>query len=113
MKHFHPRKGDHGQQIELHAPSQPTAPSSWDDPNEIATVTPDRPCPLTLNGIAFADWMDAPTTTAGWEEQVAQTAATFTEPPMTTATGKQVDVYPIFMHNYGLPSRRLQRCSKY
>ena len=41
MKHFHPRKGDHGQQIELHAPSQPTALSSWDDPNEIATVTPD------------------------------------------------------------------------
>ena len=62
MKHFHPRKGDHGQQIELHAPSQPTALSSWDDPNEIATVTPDGPCPLTLNGIAFADWAAAPTT---------------------------------------------------
>ena len=56
MKHFHPRKGDHGQPVELNAPSQPTAPSSWIDPNEIATVTPDGPCPLTLNGIAFADW---------------------------------------------------------
>ena len=48
MKHFHPRKGDHGQPVELNAPSQPTAPSSWDDPNEIATVTPDGPCPLML-----------------------------------------------------------------
>ena len=88
MKHFHPRKGDHGQPVELNSPSQPTAPSSWDDPNEIATVTPDGPCPPTLNGIAFADWIDAPTTAAGWEEQVALTAANFTEPPMTTVTGK-------------------------
>ena len=88
MKHFHPRKDDHGHPVELKVPSQATALSNWADPTQIATITPDGPGPASLNGIIFADWVDAPTTTGGWEEQVALTAPVFTEPPMMSTPGK-------------------------
>ncbi len=88
MKNFHPRPDEHGQQVELMAPSQATDVSSWADPGQIATITPGAAGPAALNGIVFADWVEAPTTAAGWEGQAEQAAAPFTEPPVASAPGK-------------------------
>lgn len=88
MKHLHPRQNDAGQPVELKAPSQPTDLSSWADPEQLATVTPDGPVPASLNGIAWAAWSAAPTTAAGWEEQAGLDARDFTEPQMVAVPGK-------------------------
>lgn len=88
MKYLHPRNSDAGQPFELKAPSQPTPPSSWADPDQIATVVPDGPTPASLNGIALAAWTESPTTAAGWEEQATLAAQDFTEPPMVNVPGK-------------------------
>ena len=88
MKHHHPRLNDQGLSVELKAPSQPTALSTWDDSTQFATVTPDGPLPASLNGVAFATWTEAPTDTAGWEEQVAAGALIFAEPPLVEVPGK-------------------------
>lgn len=88
MKHYHPRKDDYGHPVELKALSQATALSSWADPTQIATIAPDGPGPVSLNSIALSDWVDAPTTAAGWENQMALTAPAFTEPPMLSTPGK-------------------------
>ena len=88
MKHHHPRINDQGLPVELRAPSQPTALSTWDDSDQFATVTPDGPLPASLNGVAFATWTKAPTDTAGWEEQVAAGALVFAEPPVVENPGK-------------------------
>ena len=85
MKNYHPRPDDHGQFVELKAPSQATDVSSWADPKQIATFTPGAAGPAVLNGIVFACWVNAPTTVAGWEDQAT---APFKEPPVTIAPGK-------------------------
>jgi len=88
VKSYHPRKDDHGREVELKAPSKPSSLASWADPNQIATVTPDGPVPTDLNSIALAAWNDAPTQASGWEEQAALDTQEFTEPPMTSVPGK-------------------------
>lgn len=88
MKHYHPRSDDQGRPVQLKAPRQGSALSSWTDPKQIATISPNGPGPESLNGIAFADWAEAPTTAAGWEEQVAHNSGSFAEPPLVSIPGK-------------------------
>lgn len=88
MKNYHPRPDDNGQLVELRVPSQATATASWSDPGQLATVTPGAAGPAAVNGIVFADWVEAPTTVAGWEALAAQAATPFTEPPLVSAPGK-------------------------
>ena len=88
MKHYHPRKDDHDQLVELLAPNEASALSSWADPRLIATITPAGPSPASLAGICFADWVDAPITSAGWEKQAALTTHAWDEPPMASSPGK-------------------------
>lgn len=88
MKDYHPRHDNHGQPVELKSPSQATTLKSWADPRQVATVTPDGPVPANLNGIAFADWVEVPTTAADWGKQLLLKASAFTEPPMPHVPGK-------------------------
>lgn len=88
MKIHHPRPDDHGLPVELKAPSQATDVASWADPGRVATITPAAAGPATLNDIVFAEWVDAPTTGEGWEDQAAQAASPFTESPLVSAPGK-------------------------
>ena len=88
MKNYHPRTDNLGHSVELKAPSHATDVSSWADPKQPASITPGAAGPAALNGIVFADWEEAPTTTAGWEHLVARDPASFTEPPMVSALGK-------------------------
>lgn len=88
MKTYHPRKDEHGQPVTLKTPSQSTALSSWLDPNQIASVTPDGPMPNSLNGIALTEWTEAPTTVEGWKKQLMEAGLAFEEPPMPSVSGK-------------------------
>jgi len=88
MKHFHPRQNHAGQPVELDAPSQPTALSTWADPHQIATVTPAGPMPESLNGIAVSTWTGVPDTAAAWNELAAPDHSTFSEPPLVPVPGK-------------------------
>lgn len=88
MKTYHPRKDEHGKPIALKAPSEPTALSSWSEPNQIASVIPDGPMPESLNEVAFANWTEAPTTVDGWKKQLAEQSHVFEEPPMPREPGK-------------------------
>ena len=88
MKSLHPRKNEFGRLVELKSPSSPTSLESWAEPLERATVIPDGPMPLTLNGIDVRSWTVAPENTAGWLNLAAEQTEDFTEPPMTTAPGK-------------------------
>ena len=88
MKSLQPRKNEFGRLVELKSPSSPTSLESWAEPLERATVIPDGPMPLTLNGIDVRSWTVAPENTAGWLNLAAEQTEDFTEPPMTTAPGK-------------------------
>lgn len=88
MKTYHPRKDEHGKPVHLKAPSEPTGLSSWSNPNQIASVIPDGPMPESLNGVAFAEWTEVPTTVDGWKKQLAEQSHAFKEPPMPSFPGK-------------------------
>lgn len=88
MKTYHPRKDEHGKPVHLKAPSEPTGLSSWSDRTQIASVIPDGPMPESLNGVAFSEWTEAPTTVDGWKQQLAEQPQVFEEPPMPSVPGK-------------------------
>ena len=86
MKTYHPCANDEGAAVELKHPHQPTALTAWNNPNQLATVTPDSPMPAAVAGLAIAAWATAPTSNAGWKQLAA--AMAFDEPPMKTAPGR-------------------------
>ena len=86
MKTYHPRANDEGAAVELKQPHQPTALTAWNNPNQLATVTPDSPMPDAVAGLAIAAWATAPTSNEGWKQLAA--AMAFDEPPMKTAPGR-------------------------
>lgn len=79
MSTLHPCPDDDGRAVVLRQPSVPTSLSCWQDARQIATVIPGGPLPATLNGIAFAPWLDAPDTAQGWSACALEAA--LDEPP--------------------------------
>lgn len=65
--HHHPRVGDNGQPVVVKEPSHASAPSTWHNPDAVATFVPDGDVPASLNGIPLRAWKDHPTTTEGWD----------------------------------------------
>ena len=86
MKHFHPRKNNKGQPVELFHPSQATNLAAWGQAEELATVAPQGPMPDQVNHLEIASWSDAPRNASGWE-QLAR-ASNFAEPLMEAVVGK-------------------------
>jgi len=85
---IHPKKNEYGQPVSLSAPSAPTAPGSWLDPLQTATVVPGGALPASLNGIAFQP-CEAPVDDAGWSA-AAGDEPLFDEPGFEPAPGKRV-----------------------
>ena len=86
MTTYHPRKNDHGKPVALAHPCQPTALSSWNDPDLLASVTPDAPMPSAIDGLDVLSWKHAPADAAGWERLAA--LVDFDEPPFLKVPGK-------------------------
>lgn len=65
--HHHPRADHNGHPVEVKAPSHASAPSTWHNPDAVATFVPDGDVPLSLNGVPLRAWKDHPQTDEGWE----------------------------------------------
>lgn len=85
----HPRRGEKGETVFIHAPHKSSAPEAWHDPKAVATVLPDGDLPAELHGVPFAPWTDAPHTTEGWD-YVDGVNDDLDEPPIKLAAGKSV-----------------------
>lgn len=86
MTTYHPRKDDQGKPVLLTHPRQPTALTSWSDPDRLATVTPDAPMPATIGDLDVTSWTLVPTDVGGWERLAA--LQEFEEPPLLPVKGK-------------------------
>lgn len=100
MTTIHPKKDERGAPVVLLSPSLATAPDSWHDPCQVATVLPQGALPEALNGIAFQAWRDAPQDAAGWAAVAGQDAV-FDEPPFVPAPGKRVAAGVVILEEDG------------
>lgn len=87
--HPHPLKDHHGKAVTIANPHHPSAPSTWDSPDAVATFTPGGDVPLGLHGVPFRAWRDAPTTSDGWD-YVDGVNDDLAEPPLKIKAGKAI-----------------------
>lgn len=85
MESVHPQKRKSGQLVIIKSPSQGTRLTAWEHRDVVATVTPGGEMPAGLNGVAFSEWKNAPTTLDAWAE-IAGTLLC-DEPPFLPPTG--------------------------
>lgn len=97
---IHPKPDEWGRPLAIAAPTTPTPPASWLDPQLPATVIPGGAVPPALNGIAFAAWRDAPRHDAGWSALAGQCGA-FEEPPFAPAPGRRVAAGVVILEDDG------------
>ena len=65
--HHHPKLGEKGELVHIKEPSHASAPSTWHNPDAVATFVPGGDHPASLNGIQLASWRDHPQTVEGWD----------------------------------------------
>ena len=86
--HHHPKLGEKGELVEVKKPSHASAPSTWHNPDAVATFVPGGDVPLSLHGVPFQAWRDHPQTPEGWDF-VDGIMEDLDEPPFTLAAGKK------------------------
>ena len=62
----HPQPGEDGKPFKINEPSQPSAATTWTDPDAIALFVPGGAVPAELNGVSLTPWTDHPQTDEGW-----------------------------------------------
>lgn len=87
--HHHPELGDDGKPVMIHKPTHASAPSTWDNPEAVATFVPGGDVPLALNGVPFRRWKDHPDTAEGWD-YVSGVMDDLDEPPLVPKPGKSI-----------------------
>lgn len=85
--HHHPRRNDKGEPIVVKNPSQPSAASTWHNPDAAATFVPDGDTPMSLNGVPMTAWRDHPRTVEGWD-YLDGINDELEEPPFEVPVGK-------------------------
>lgn len=65
--HHHPKMGEVGEPVVIKRPSHASAPSTWHNPDAVATFVPGGDVPASLNGVSLTAWKDHPRTTEGWD----------------------------------------------
>lgn len=65
-KAFHPKLNDDGKQVGLIYPHEPSAMTTWEDPDAVATFVPGGKAPASLNGVELSPWEDVPQTLFDW-----------------------------------------------
>lgn len=65
--HHHPKSNDHGHPVFIKRPHHPSAPSTWHNPDAVATFVPGGDVPLAINGVPIRKWKDHPRTVEGWD----------------------------------------------
>ncbi len=87
--HNHPEPDDHGKPVLIKRPAHPSAPSTWSNPDAVATFVPGGDVPRELNGVPFRRWRDAPDTAEGWD-YIDGVNEDLDEPPFVPRPGKSV-----------------------
>lgn len=85
---IHPRRQSNGTSILINNPSIATPLGAFNDPDLVVTVVPDSVVPESLNGIAFAQWHDAPSSPEDWAKVVGQIE--LNEPPVKSILRKKI-----------------------
>lgn len=97
---YHPSLNDDGQHVVIHAPHKASAEDTWADADLPATFVPGGPVPAELNGVPFAPWTDAPTSSDEWEHVEGQNAD-LDEPPLELAHGKHAGAGVVVIEDDG------------
>jgi len=87
--HHHPDLDHKGKPVLIKQPTHPSAESTWDDPDAVATFVPGGDCPARLNGVSLTRWKDHPTTDEGWDF-VDGVNDDLVEPPLVAKPGKSI-----------------------
>ena len=98
--HHHPRLGENGKPVVIQRPTHASAPSTWHNPDAVATFVPDGDVPASLNGITLKAWKDHPQTDEGWE-YVDGIMDDLEEPPLIIPPGKKVSAGVIIEESDG------------
>ena len=85
--YWHPKNGENGKPVIIHKPHHASAPSTWHNPDAVATFTPGGDVPLSLNGVPIRKWKDHPRTAEGWEYH-SGVDPSLEEPPFRLPPGK-------------------------
>lgn len=86
--HHHPKLGENGHPVVVHHPHHASAPSTWHNPDAVATFVPGGDVPLSINGIPVKRWRDHPRTVEGWD-YLDGIAEDLDEPPFVLKPGKK------------------------
>lgn len=98
--HHHPRLDDDGDQVLIKRPHHPSLPSTWHNPDAVATFVPDGDVPLSINGIALKPWRDHPQTAEGWDYYEGLNDE-LEEPPFIVPPGKKAAAGVIIQESDG------------
>lgn len=99
MRTLHPFPDDDGRPVVIREPSAPTPLSCWLGPQQQASVVPAGALPATLNGVAFAPWLDAPDSTPGWSTCAMDAA--LDEPPFVLPAGMAAAAGTVILEDDG------------
>jgi 8-oxo-dGTP pyrophosphatase MutT (NUDIX family) len=83
----HPKLNEKGKVHLVHYPSKPSSPETWANPAAVATFVPAGVAPESLNGVAFAPWLDVPADDE-WDFVDGQNDD-LVEPALTDVKGKK------------------------
>jgi 8-oxo-dGTP pyrophosphatase MutT (NUDIX family) len=81
---YHPKKDEDGRKVEIYSPHQPTHHSTWDNPNEVATTTPNHN--IQNESKKFGSWEHDPN--HDWNKVEGQ--GNFEEPEVHNPSGKKL-----------------------
>lgn len=87
--HPHPKEDDQGKNVMVKYPHHASAPSTWSNPDAVATFVPHGDVPVSLNGVSLHPWKDHPTTIDGWDF-VDGVDDSLVEPPLHAKPGKSI-----------------------
>ena len=65
--HHHPKLDDADKPVVIKRPHHASAPSTWHNPDAVATFVPGGDVPLAINGVPVRKWKDHPRTGEGWD----------------------------------------------
>lgn len=88
VPHHHPKPGEDGNPVVVHHPHHASAPSTWHNPDAVATFVPGGDVPLSINGIPVKKWRDHPRTVEGWDYTELVNDG-LEEPPFILPPGKK------------------------
>ena len=88
MPYHHPKPDEKGKPVLIKKPTHPSAPSTWYNPDAVATFVPDGDVPLAINNISIRRWRDHPETVGGWD-YVDGINDDLIEPPFQLTKGKK------------------------